>query len=93
MPIGIRAPRGEKTIELRVRFFTNDIANRQGNILPKHAWDSGSVYTVVNESHGIATQGATFNSLPQVITAIEKVLMREGIQIHPSHGARSLYVL
>lgn len=92
MTTGVRAPHGEKTIEIRIRFFTNELASGSGNIWPKHAWDRGSVYTVVNKAHGIDTEGATFNSLPQLIVAIEKVLIKAGIQLHHSGKAGSIYV-
>ena len=93
MPTGVRAPRGEKTIQLTIRFFTNELASAPGNVWPKHAWDRGSVYPIVNRAHGIDhPEGATFNSLPQLIVAIEKVLVKTGIQLHRSGKAGSIYV-
>ena len=46
---------GDRTIELRVRFWTNGIASAEGKIVPRHAWDSGTVEVRSNESHGIVS--------------------------------------
>jgi hypothetical protein len=38
-----KAQQGERMIEVKIRFWTNDIADGKGNIFPKHAWSSGVV--------------------------------------------------
>ena len=32
------AKHGQKMLEARVRFWTDDIAGKKGEIIPKHAW-------------------------------------------------------
>jgi hypothetical protein len=34
------AAQGERMIEVKLRFWTNDLAAR-GNVIPKHAWTRG----------------------------------------------------
>lgn len=79
---------GERMIEIKLRFWTNDIANGKGEIVPKHAWDSGVVRIERNESHGITPGNPLpFHSLLDVGRAIEKVLIDHQIVLHP--GRRS----
>jgi hypothetical protein len=47
------AKHGEKMIEVKLRFWTNDIAEKKGDVIPKHAWSSGVVRVERNDSHGI----------------------------------------
>ncbi len=72
-------------IEVKVRFWTNDLAVGKGKIRPKHAWGSGVVRIDRNDSHGI-TPGdpVPFNSLSEIPPKIEKVLIDHGITLHPS---------
>jgi hypothetical protein len=76
---------GEKMIEVKVRFWTNDIAP-DDQIQPGHAWTGGVVRIVPNKSHGISSGDATpFNSLLEIGSAIEKVLIDHGIVLYPSN--------
>ena len=36
------AAHGKRMLEVRVRFWTNDLAEGKGRIRPKHAWDLAS---------------------------------------------------
>jgi hypothetical protein len=49
-----KARQGEKMIEVKVRFWTNDIARAADEIVPKHAWASGVVRMEPNASHVIS---------------------------------------
>lgn len=72
----------EKMIELTVRFWTNDIAKKDGEIIPKHAWDSGVVSLQKNESHGIEPENPKpFHSLMEMNAVIEKVLIAHGVKL------------
>lgn len=74
---------GEKMIEVKVRFWTNEIAEKEGYIIPKHAWADGVVRIERNESHGIIPANPRpFNSLMEITLAIEKVLIQHGILLH-----------
>jgi hypothetical protein len=46
------AAQGEKMIEIKIRFWTDEIAAEPGKIVPKHAWTSGVVRIERNPSHG-----------------------------------------
>jgi hypothetical protein len=51
----------------------------------KHAWTAGMVRMQTNKAHGITSSAPVpFNSLLELTTAIEKVLLRQGIRLHPS---------
>ena len=79
------AKHGQKMIELKIRFWTNDIAQGKDKILPKHAWSSGVVRIEKNRPHDI-TPGypRPFNSLLELGSVIEKVLINQGITLHHS---------
>ncbi|MDM7999547.1 MAG: hypothetical protein QUS33_06000 [Dehalococcoidia bacterium] len=77
-----KAKQGERMIELKVCFWTYGFANK-GQIWPKHAWTRGEVRIVRNDAHGIKpTRGYKFNSLMEIPSAIEKVLVEHGIELH-----------
>ena len=79
----VKARHGEKMIEVRVRFWTNDIAKIKGHIMPKNCWAGGMVYTPKNDSHGIRSSGKKpFHSLDEVQDAIEQAMTDAGIKLH-----------
>ncbi len=76
---------GERMIEIKIRLWTNDIAEGEGAILPKHAWTSGVVRLTRNDIHGIdPKKPLPFNSLMDLPGVIEKVLIANGITLHKS---------
>jgi len=79
------ASHGQKMIEVKLRFWTNDIAKEKGKIIPKHAWSSGVVRLERNEAHGIDPGNPLlFYSLLDVGAVIEKALIQHGVRIHTS---------
>ncbi|NUO08896.1 MAG: hypothetical protein HUU08_09515 [Candidatus Brocadia sp.] len=77
------AKQGEKMIEVKLRFWTNDIASEPGKVIPKHAWAAGVVRMERNKSHGIEPSAPLpFHSLLDVGAAIEKVLIDHGVVLH-----------
>jgi hypothetical protein len=83
------AKHGEKMIEIKLRFWTDDIAPEVGKVKPKHAWTGGVVRMEANKSHGISTtKPVVFNSLLDVGSVIEDVLIRHGVVLHPSRKMR-----
>ena len=85
-PEGIEAPPDEKTIEVTVRFSTDEIA--PNGILPKHAWDWGTVQMKPNLVHGIyPTQERHFHSMMELGAAIERTLVDHGIKLRPEKNS------
>jgi hypothetical protein len=83
------AEQGQRMIEIRVRFWTNDLAEGKGRIRPKHAWGSGVVRISSNRSHDIVPhKPVPFNSMADIAGKIEKVLIDHGITIHKSDRER-----
>jgi hypothetical protein len=81
----LEAKHGKKMIEVKVRFWTNNIAKESGKVLPKHAWASGIVRIQGNESHGIVPGNPRpFHSLLDVGAVVEDVLIEHGIVLHRS---------
>lgn len=81
------AKHGNKMIEVKVRFWTNDLAPQSDKILPGHAWTAGIVRLKPNTSHGIDPKAPVpFNSLMELPFAIEKLFVQNGITLHV--GAR-----
>jgi hypothetical protein len=77
------AKQGERMIEVKLRFWTNDISPEKGKIIPKHAWAAGVVRMEGNKSHGIAPSSPRpFHSLLDVGAVIEKVLIEHDIVLH-----------
>jgi hypothetical protein len=78
-------------IEVKLRFWTDDLAEARGSIIPRHAWTSGVVRIERNEAHGIAPKKPTpFNSLFEITNAVRDVLVEHGITLHPSRRDRHL---
>lgn len=74
---------GEKMIEVKIRFWTDEIASTEGYIVPKHAWTAGVVRIERNDSHGIIPGNPRpFNSLMEIPAVIEKVLVQHDIKLH-----------
>ena len=83
------AKHGEKMIELKIRFWTDELCE-PGKVIPKHALTAGVVRIKPNKAHGISPGKARpFNSLLDLGASIEKVLKEHGIVLHPSSGMRS----
>lgn len=77
------AEHGERMIEVKIRFWTNDIAEAEGNVRPKHAWASGVVRMERNRTHGIVPKSPViFHTLLDLNASIEKILIQHGIQLH-----------
>lgn len=87
------AKHGEKMIELKVRFWTDELAQEKGKIRPKHAWASGVVRVKTNESHGIKDEKSfPFNSLLELGTVIERVLSENEIILHTKYTKMAKYI-
>ena len=81
------AAHGQKMIEVKVRFWTNDIAEESNKIIPKECWDSGVLRLEPNKIHGIKASPIPFNSLMELPSKIEEALFTSGIKMH--HGNKS----
>jgi len=91
-PASIQAHHGDKTIEIRIRLWTDQIAKTKGETVPKNALDSGVVSLPHNEAHGIhASETEKFHSLLQLPAAIEKLLIENGIKLHLSREPQKYY--
>jgi hypothetical protein len=76
---------GEKMIEVKIRFWTNDLTDKPDVIIPKHGWTSGVVRMEKNKSHGIVPgKPRMFHSLLDIGTAIERTLKDHDIVLRPS---------
>jgi hypothetical protein len=79
---------GEKMIEVKVRFWTDEISG-PGLVRPKHGWTGGVVRVKTNRTHGITSGKARpFNSLLDIGSAIERVLKDHGIVLHVGRGMK-----
>ncbi len=78
------APHGEKMIEIKLRFWTNNIAS-DGKVRPKHAWTSGVVRVERNDAHGLVPGNPKpFHSLLDIGAVVEKTLIEHGVTLLPS---------
>lgn len=87
-----KAKHGEKMIEVSIRFWTNNLAETKGNILPKHCWSAGTATLRKNGAHGIPSQDPIkFNTLMELTNAIEQALIDGEIKMHTGNKL-ALYV-
>ena len=87
--VSLEAKQGEKMIEVKVRFWTNDIASEDGKVVPRHAWTSGVVRMERNKSHEITPGNPLpFHSLLDIGAVIERVLVEHRVVLHPSRKMR-----
>jgi hypothetical protein len=85
----LEAKHGEKMIEIKLRFWTNNIAEEEGKVIPKHGWTTGIVRVEANRSHGIESGAPqTFNSLLEIGLAVEKALVEAGVTLHTAKRMR-----
>ncbi|MEM3832500.1 MAG: hypothetical protein QW128_02735 [Thermoprotei archaeon] len=89
----VEAKRGERMIELRVAFFTNEIASEKGKVVPRVCWSVGTVHLLANASHGLkSSKSYFFNELSELFPTIEKLLAENGVKVlHYRGRTRSLH--
>ena len=79
------AAHGKRMIEIKVRLWTDGLADGKGKIRPKHAWTAGVVRIERNDAHGIVPlPPLPFNSLMDLMAKIERVILDHGITLHQS---------
>ena len=84
------AKHGEKMIEVRVRFWTNNLVKKH-KLMPRHAWDNGTVGMDSNKSHRIQPKSPMpFNSLLDLPSVLAKVLVQHGVTLHAGRKLRKL---
>jgi hypothetical protein len=90
--ISSQAQRGEKMLEIRIKLWTDQIADAHGEIVPKHAWDGGVVYMPGNKSHAIKSSASEkFHMLLGLPGAIERLFLKNRVQLHLSRRTRKYY--
>lgn len=84
----------EKTIKVIVTFWTDGIAEDENKRYPKHAWTGGNVRFNKNKSHQIepTKDPIIFNSLMELPSAIEKLLIQHGIQLHLNDKTKKYHI-
>jgi hypothetical protein len=86
--------RGERMIEVRIKFFTNNIApeGKGKRIKAKSCWDSGFILMEKNSLHEIKPQGPVpFNSLQKLMAKLEDVLIAHGIEMRHAGKSKKLF--
>jgi hypothetical protein len=82
------AKHGERMVEIKVRFWTDNIEG-SGRIRPRHVWGSGVVRIAKNKPHAITPgRPRTFNSMMELGSVIERVLIEHDIVLHHSTKMR-----
>src|SRR2546426_635161 len=91
-PTKTAAAKGERMIEIKVRFWTNDIAGTEGQVIPGHALSSCFVRMEANRTHGIKPRNpAPFHSLLDLPSVMEKVLIQHGITLHANRRMKKYF--
>lgn len=85
---GVEMKTDNKMITVALRFWTNDLALKKGQIIPKHAWTSGMVTMPANKRHGIKrAKPVPFYGPFDLAVKVEEILRRQGIVLHPDRSA------
>jgi hypothetical protein len=72
-----------KTISVTVYFFTDDLAEQDGDVIPGHAWAQGQVAVRANATHTIKSgHEVMFNRMADLPAAIEDALIAAGVTLH-----------
>ena len=83
---------GKKMIEIKVRFWTDGIAETENKVIPKNCWDSGVVRIKPNDLHGIkSSKPVIFHSLPEILPKIESILQANNIKLHHCRKSTKYY--
>ncbi|MCK4456298.1 MAG: hypothetical protein KAW39_01005 [Thermoplasmata archaeon] len=82
---------GEKTIELTVRFWTNDISRKENHIVPRVCWEHGMITLKKNESHGLAVKRKPFKSIAHLSRAVEELLKASNVEVLHGRYTKPLY--
>jgi hypothetical protein len=86
------AAQGERMIKVKLRFWTNDIAE-EGKVVAKHAWSAGVIRMERNNTHGIHPWSTKTVSLAAGHRCSDrKTLLEHGVLLHPSRRMRK-YVM
>ena len=81
-PKTVKAQRGEKTIPITIRLWTDTLAPN-GEVMPKHAFGSGVVRLAPNKTHGIkGTAPVPFTTWTELLSTLERVLADNGVTLH-----------
>lgn len=75
----IDAPHSDKMIEITIKFWTDDIAEGEGKVLPKHMHNSGMIRLSANRTHNIPSAPTPFRSVTELPAKIEEMLERHKI--------------
>jgi hypothetical protein len=89
------AKHGEKMITLDVKFWTNNIAEQDGHVVPKHGWTWGVVRVQSNPSHGIKTNGQYkhFHTMCEIGPAIEAARAEADVVLHANPTMKKYLVV
>lgn len=83
LPEPVAAPHGEKTIEVRIHFFTDNMKGvPEGQQRPKHAWFKGGISLVANESHGLRPRTVHFHGPLELMGQLGALLRDAGVKFH-----------
>jgi hypothetical protein len=83
---------GDKVIKIEVHFWTDKMASDKEKLVPKAAWDSGTVHILKNAGHGIKrSKSFPFSSLSELQPTIEKAFKETGISLVHSSKYWSVY--
>jgi hypothetical protein len=83
-PRGARRERAgdNKMISVEVKFWTNNIAEKQGQIMPRVAREAGVIKVLNNNRHGIKSSAPIpFHSLPDLLKKLEDALIKNAIEL------------
>ena len=72
----------QNTIKMTLYFFTDGLTEGEDMIIPKHAWANGTISLSSNKSHEIKATQVNFNSLMEIPSKIEELLIKGRITIH-----------
>jgi hypothetical protein len=86
------AKQGEKMIEIKLRFWTDGIAKRRGQVIAKNAWTSGMISMEKNKSHDTEPgKSRPLYKLLDIGSVVEKMLIENGVILHTSRKMKKYF--
>ena len=91
----VKPVKERKLIWVNIGFWTDGIAEKKGDIIPRHAWAGGVIRIPSSPLHGLkhikGRRNAIFSSLAEIGVKIEDELAAHDVHLRPSKKRKKLY--
>lgn len=79
--MGMKQQKKGHMIKVVISFWTDEIADKKGQIKPKNCWDYGYATLPKNVIHGIKADQEHFKKPSEILQSIEELFKRQSIKM------------